>query len=475
MLGDTPRRLKLLTAGLLALGVVLGVVYAGGLIRDSASLTILRARADGVSATSDLYYRLNDMDAMAANVLLVGYNPANPSLVPDAVNAAASDGVYESDRVAADADLERIAQNPLLASQAGKLMDSLGSYEALIAQALYIDKGTVREEPATPPVSALHAYVQASALLHSAMLPAAQQITDTDSADVTGSYGADRSAMVGYGIALLALGLVTATALLLGNRYHARVFRRRLGWLVPAALLALVLGVAGINIQLSAADHLHAAKQEAYDSINALERAKAISDDANADESRWLLEERASPLQTSFFSRISQVGSGPGTSGTQVAADPGQYYSTLNTAVTALRLDAAADTVNDVTLTGYLGTELRNITFPGEAQAAFSTAKAFDAYVQDDATIRSDAQRGDLGAAVAFDIGTQAAQSNHDFNTYMADLSSVIQINDGYFASAITAGRSDLGTRTWGLTIVGELLLLASIGQAGYLRLREYR
>jgi hypothetical protein len=477
VLGDTPRRLKLLTAGLAALGMLLGVVYAFGLLRDSASLANLKARTDGVSATSDLYYRLNDMDAMAANVLLVGYNPADPSIVPTAVNAEASDRVYESDRAAADADLEQIAQNPLLAAQADKLINALGSYEALIAQAFYIDKNALREQPAAPPTSALRLYTQASSLLHGTMLPASQQITDTDSAAVDASYSGDRSTTIEYGIAILVLGLVAASALFLGNRYHARMFRRRLGWLAPGVLVALMLGVIGLSTQLTAADHLHFAKQEAYDSINALERAQAISDDANADESRWLLEDRSSssPLQASFFDKIVQVGGAPGVSGTQASAEPGSYYGALGTAVAALRLDLAADNVHDVTVTGYLGTELRNITFPGEAQAAYNTVAAFNTYVQDDATIRSDAESGNLGAAVAFDIGTQAGQSNHAFNAYMTDLSGVIQINDRYFASAITAGHGDLGVETWTLMIVGELLLLLFIGQAGYLRLREYR
>ncbi|HTJ66081.1 MAG TPA: hypothetical protein VL551_01005 [Actinospica sp.] len=436
--GDTPRRLKVLTIGFIALSVLLGVVYAFGLLRDSSSLSSLKSRTDGVSATSDLYYRLNDMDAMAANLLLVGYNPANPAMVPSAVNAAASDRAYESDRTVADADLEKIAQNPLLEVQADKLMDALGSYEALIAQAFYIDKSALHEQPAAPPASALSVYVQASSLLHSTMLPASQQITNTDSADVDGSYAGDRSAMIGLGFAVLALGLLTALALVLGNRYHARRFRRRISWLVPAAVVAVVLGIAGVSAQLTAADHLRFAKQDAYDSINALERAKAISDDANADESRWLLENRSAALQSSFFSKIAQVGGSPGTTG------------------------------------GYLGTELHNITFPGEGQAADSAVKAYDAYVQDDATIRSDADGGNLAGAVAFDIGTQSGQSNYEFNAYLTELNSVININDTYFGSTIAAAQSGVGAGAWSLLIIADLLLLAFAAQAGYLRLREY-
>ncbi len=226
---------------------------------------------------------------------------------------------------------------------------------------------------------------------------------------------------------------------------------------------------------MSAADHLHYAKQEAYDSINALARAKAISDDANADESRWLLEGRSSALQASFFQKISEVAGVPGVSALNAGDNPTTYYSGLSRAVDGVHLDASADSVSGVTLSGYLGTELDNITFPGEAQAAYATTQAFNTYVQDDATIRSDADRGDLAAAVAFDIGTQQGQSNYAFNQYMSELGTVIQINDTYFAVGISAGQGDLGVATWVTLAAGELLLLLFVLQAGYLRLREYR
>src|SRR6202035_1422442 len=116
------------------------------------------------------------------------------------------------------------------------------------------------------------------------------------------------------------------------------------------AVVSLVLGAAGVSTQLSAAQHLHYAKQEAYDSINALTRAKAVSDDANADESRWLLENRAATLQTTFFQKITTVASVPGVSADGAAADPQSYYSALSTAVGAIRLDTSADAVSDVTI-----------------------------------------------------------------------------------------------------------------------------
>jgi hypothetical protein len=435
--GDTPRRLKLLTATIVLLGLLLGLISALGLMRGSSSLSSLKSRTTEVSATSDLYYRLNDMDAQAANLLLVGYHPVSTFTVPASVNASASFSAYNADRSAADTDLELIAQNPALSVQAKALLDSLGAYEADVADAFYIDQQATAQQPATPPATALAEYEKASTTLHDAMLPESSQITATDGQEVDSSYSSDHSAVSLYGYAVLGLGLITVAALLLGNHYYARRFRRRLSWLIVGAVAGLVAALLGLSTQLAAAEQLHVAKPEAYDSIYALDRAQAVSDDANADESRWLLEKRAPALQTSFEQKVAEVG----------GAGRG----------------------------GYLGTELANITFPGEGPAATAAARAFDTYLQDDKELRSDANSGDLAAAVSLDIGIQPGQSNADFNAYMTALGKVIEINTAQFDDAVSAGQSSVGGSAWAELVISELLLLAFVVQAGYLRLREYQ
>jgi hypothetical protein len=475
MFDNTPNQVKLLTVGLVLLGLVLGLVAALGLLRDSSGMSSLKSRTTEVSATSDLYYRLNDMDAQAADLLLVGYHPASGFQVPASVNAQASYTTYNKDRSAADADLELIAENPQLNTEASSLLDTLGTYEADIADAFYIDDQSASEKPATPPATALSEYVQASTLLHNSMLPASLNITNQDSSAVNGSYSADHSAISAFGHAVLYVSLVTVTALFLGNLYYARRFRRRVSRLAGSAVAALVVGVLGASTQASEANHLHVAKQEAYDSIYALDRAQAVSDDANADESRWLLEDRSSALQTSYFQKASEVGSVASVSAAQAAANPSSYYSALSTAAGRLKVNDTANTVSGVAIGGFLGSELNNVTFPGEAQAAYTATQDYNTYVQDDGKIRADADGGNLAGAVSIDIGLSAGQSNYDFNTYMTALGQVIQINTQQFDAAVSAGQSGLGTTAWAELVIAELILLAFITQAGYLRLREYR
>ena len=60
-------------------------------------------------------------------------------------------------------------------------------------------------------------------------------------------------------------------------------------------------------------------------------RARAVSYDANADESRWLLDPTAA-LQSGFFAKASQIAAVPGVDAA-AAADPGAYYGGLKSAV----------------------------------------------------------------------------------------------------------------------------------------------
>ena len=61
------------------------------------------------------------------------------------------------------------------------------------------------------------------------------------------------------------------------------------------------------------AEYFRAAKQDAFDSILALSKARAVSYDANADESRYLLDpQRANRYEQAFLEKSSHVIGMPG-------------------------------------------------------------------------------------------------------------------------------------------------------------------
>jgi hypothetical protein len=396
--------------------------------------------------------------------------------VPASVDADASMRTYESDRQAADRDLQQIAVDPANAALYDAILDSLGRYESEIGQAVYLAQGVAHQAPAQPPAAALALYTTASGSLHATLLSDVSRITQRDDATVSSTYAGSHADVVRLSAAVALLGLVTLGLLLGLSRFFARRFRR----ILSPALVACVVGVAALAgtgaVGLGReADHLQVAKPEAYDSINALTHARALSYDANADESRWLLENRAPALQTSFFAKVTQILQPGGLGAAQAAADPALYYSGVAQSVEGLAPNVDANRVEGTGgIGGYLGTELGNITFPGEARAAVSTMTAFSTYIQDDGVIRADANRGDIGVAVSTDIGTGPNQSNYAYGQYDAALQQVIGINQDAYDGAISAGLAELDGWTW-LPVAAAFCLLALVGLAVRPRLREYQ
>lgn len=471
-LSSTPRRLTLVGTAITALVVAFTVVLADGASASRGALSALSVRTAEMSALNDLYFRLNDMDAQAANALLVGFQPMIQ--VSGADDAQASDTTYESDRAAVSADLQRIALNPALADQYTKLLTAIGGYEELVAQALYLDENGGPQAPAAPPATALYIYTEASGRMHNDVLPIAQDITARDSADVDGMYSGDRGGIQGMAITVIVFALLLAAALAAGHRYLGRRFRRILTpALAGAVVLVLTVGGLGASLLLNEASRLKTAKADAFDSINALTKARAVSYDANADESRWLLE-RTPTLQQSFFAKVTQVAAVPDVNADAAAHNPALYYSGLSGAAQALSLDAARNRVSNVRMGGLLGAELNNITFPGEAQAAYTAAKDFEAYLRDDATIRSDVANNDYTDAVKVDVGTTQGLSNYTFNQYDAALQNTIAVNQNAFQGAIDDGLNELSPWSW-LPYAAAVLALALTIVALYPRLREYR
>ncbi|HEY3870925.1 MAG TPA: hypothetical protein VGM10_21380 [Actinocrinis sp.] len=475
---DTPRTLLLIGLGLIALCIALVLVMVSGASSARGGLSAMQAKANEVSATNDLYFRLGDMDAQAADVLLVGFHPT--IAVPSSVDAAASMANYQADRAAADSDLQLIATNPALAAPYRNLLDDLGGYEGLVAEAFYIDQNTQNEAPARPPSAALALYETATGRMHGDLLPTAAQITKADVGDVDGAYGGDTDAMTGYSWAAGLLTLAVLAALALANRSLGRRFRRVLApALLAAFVLAAVVGGSALGMLQTELGHFTTAKADAFDSINVLTSARAVSDDANASESRWLLDPTPA-FQRDFFTDAVQVLDPDAITAQAAATAPTTYYDAVanGTGTPSLSLDAGFNTVSfggqtRVEGQGDLGKELANITFPGEARAAYDAVVAYNAYIQDDATIREDAAEGNLAAAVTFDVGLQPGQSNHDFGVYDRDLLAVIGINQSAFQAAVSQGTSELGVWDW-LPFALAAALPVLIAGAVYPRLREY-
>lgn len=462
----------MLGAALEAAVAVFIAVLVSGMSGADDGMAALSAKAAEAKATSDLYLRLTDMDAQAADALLVGYHPTGS--VPRDVSAPTDMGTYDAQRSAADTDLQLIGLNPALAAKVKGLLDALGAYESLIGQAVYIDQSTDAEKPAAPPQAALVLYEQATASMHRDILATASRIRDEDDQEIGDSYTSARDAAFSYAALDALFGLLLIALIVGANRYLSLNFRRVVApALALAAVIAATVTASAVSGLLSTAQDYRVAKQSAFDSVSALTNAEAVSYDANADESRWLLD-RSGPFQDDFFADVDRIAHVDGVVAAAAAENPDSYYNGLNTAISGLGLNAEWNTVSGVQLGGYLGSELSNITFDGEAESADTAANAFNAYIQIDGRIRGFADSGDLATAVNIDIGRLPGDSNYQFDAYIKALQNVAGLNQSAFTAAIADGETGLSAWSW-LPYPTLAVLLGLVAAALYPRLREYR
>ena len=408
-----------------------------------------------------MYFALNDMDAQAANVLLAGGDTAL------AANRSQDLEAYASDRATADRDLQQAtvseAGNVTAERELGVVLDRIGQYEALAADALLASQ-QAHSAAGRAPAAAIAYYQQATSLMQTEILPVVGSLTTVSAAKLDAAYQGGRTAS-GAGTAwAVVLGILLLAALIALQFHLAARFRRLVNpALAAAAVLAVVFTAATAARFATESGHLNVAKQDAFDSIQALSVARAVSYDANADESRYLADPGlAAHYQQSFLAKSQQI------------ADVGPVGIYGYDAALAADIDAYQRDNSVVRFGGYLGAEFRNITFPGERQAAVATLLAFQRYERDDRTLRALAAKN-LASAVAYDTGTAASQSDGAFNQYDAALSSVIAINTGAFTAAVNDGED--GAVEWGLAFPAlGLVLIAGLTLAGVRpRLAEYR
>ena len=462
-LHSTPARLRALVAGVLVLTAATGLVcWQAGTQAQSTWTTITGSQAPQVVDASALYQALTDQDAQTANILVDGADPALAANRTTALNQ------YTSDRTSADRALQQAtlsaAGNSAVQSALAAVLDGMGDYDGLAARALALNDRAAA--PAGhPDPTALAEYRQATDLMQNTLLPAANRLLQADNAAYNGSYDSQRSDLTAAEVWTAVLGTLLLLSLLGLQGWLLRRYRRIVNPPLAAATLLAVL-VVGTALTLFPAERtqLHTARRDAFDSVVALDRARAISYDANADESRYMLDEgRRDQYQQSFFTDSQQLADLP------QATSVFSYDAPLQSAI-----EAYHGNHQDVEFGGFFGTEFHNITFPGERAGAEATLDAYQKYELDDRHLRSLMADGQLDAAIAYNTSLAAGGSNADFNSYDQALTKLIGINDSAYVAAAHNGASELSDRV-PLMAGGSLavILLCLLGVRP--RLAEYR
>lgn len=460
-LRTTPSQVLAWAALAIVVAITLGVVTANSAATITSGFTRMGGtEAPLVEASTSLYFAVNDMDAQVANVLLAGSGQAFAASRQSALST------YTRDRMTADASLRMItataAGDPRAQAEVGTVLDALGRYEALAANAIQLD--ALRNDPPGRPSAGTRTFFeQATDLMRGVVLPAATGLTRANSAALTTSYAADRRAAHNGGRYLYLLGFLLIAVLAGLQAFMARRYRRLVS---PALALATIVALAVTIIAAGKLGDqyrtLRAAESDAFGSVLALTQARAISYDANADESRYLVDAaRAGQYQDSFLAKSRQIA--------DVGGTVFQYDAALAREIGAYRASNA-----NVEFGGFLGQEFRNITFPGERAAAERALLAWQAYQRADRTIRRLAAT-DQRAAIAFDVGSGRGQSDWAFSRFDGALQDVITLNEDAFTKAVAAGH-DEGSGWDGPVPAIVVLVIAGLVLAGaWRRVTEYR
>lgn len=455
-----PARLRLLRAATVLLTAALGtLLLVAGLAALGTWSSVADRDAPRTTSAADLDLALNDMDAQAANILLSSGDAGKGRLQTPYTKAV---GLYADARREIGHDLRTLA---VAAQGSGadektveSLTDDFAEYQELIGRALESD-GHHGGKPA-----ALADYRRATDLLRTQLLPAAGDLVSSNDAAFEAEYSSARSTLSAQFASVLALGVLLLAVLGVLQGYLARSFRRILNPGVPAATVCALLAVIlGSQMLSASADHLRLARHDAFDSVVALSRARAIAYEANADESRYLLDpQRRDRYADSFLAKSQRL---YGLKGATLST----YDDELAATWQAYRADH-----RDLRFTGEFRRELDNITFPGERTAAERTVDTYAVYQRDDRRIRDLLAADKEREAVEFCMDWAPGTSNAHFGAWMAALDQVAGINRDQFTSSVEAGRSAVnGLLPWAGGLLCAAMVLAALGLRP--RLAEFR
>lgn len=381
-----------------------------------------------VVAANNLYLGLASMDAELANIILVGDETGLGYTRADARTA------YENDRALVAEALRASAANASGAAArdtVGRLVEGLGAYDNLAGQITYADAQDDARR-LQDPSPALPNLRRATDMMHSGLLPAADTLLDADATSVTRAYRDGRDETALYAGLALAAGILLIVLLIGGQVFLFRRTHRVFNPILTAVTVGAMCVVAiGVGAAFDARDELDVAKHDAFDSVLALTRTKALVADANGDESRWLVD----------------------------PSDARQYA------------DRYAETTRLLSM--QFSRELDNITFGGEREAARTAYEANATYQAFDTKLRGMAST-DLRGAVDFDTSHRPGNSNWAYEQLQSDLDAVVAINRTHMTAAADTGERDLGAWKWLGSATAPALALAT-WRGIRPRLREYR
>jgi hypothetical protein len=395
-LWPTPRTMRAFQIVVWGLALLLFLAGEGTLGRARGAMkTIGRDSAPSIIAAEEINFALADLDTNAANYLL-GH----------AQHRGEAIATFETRRAQATRRLVDAAQNitygdaekqPILT-----MFQELGHYLELFAEARY--RYDIGDLP-----GAIETYRAATTLMHTKVLAAAVQLDAANRNYMDDVYSEQKRASGGAeGVAVVVGGALLGALVALQLFLFRRTRRVMNPPIVIATILAFAFTADLVHGFGAAREDLRVAKEDAFESIHVLWRARAVAYDAKGDESRYLLDRAMAAMnEAAFVGHVADLTRSP----EQEVPDHGLF----------------AD-------------ELHNITFDGERDAALEMTRSFRRYWNIDRQVRRLEASGQHDRAVQLSIGSGEDEAIVAFDRFDRALVRVEQINRTEFDRVIDDG-----------------------------------
>jgi hypothetical protein len=413
-------------------------IHAGVERNDSTVRTVGREATRGITVAQALKVELAELDDVVVRSLL-GRAPLNTTGFPDDYNAKRAE-LHDSLVLAA------------LVSSSGSVYEQplvnidyvLSHYHALIKDAF----AAARDGDMA---RATETYGQAHQVMAETLLPEADFLDKANSYVLNDSYDSHTARSASTARLILVSWLAVLAFLVVAQVLVAKRFRRVLNLgLALATVVALVSGALTLNRLDASSDHLTSAREQVFDSVHVLARARATVESARQAQGQFLLDPAA---------------------GTDAQADFDKHVSRL------LRVQGSNPTdVTDVaeasTLPDGAGGYLARVASPGatnpEPESVRQVMVSFGAFLNEDAAMRDLVTSGGLGAATALYMDGRAYG---DLNDAINAAQGIEQEAFDDAAGAAADAAAPLGDIN--LVSAPAIILLALLGL--FQRLREYR
>jgi hypothetical protein len=411
----TPQILKTAVVAICAASLLMMLVaIAGARSHRHAVQAIGKDSAPSIIAAQHIRAALADMDADAANELLLG-------------DHGAPRRAFEQRRDEAIAGLVSAAENITYGERERKPIHNLalgmGTYTGLVTEA--------RVKQAAGDKSFLSIWRSAADYMDSTLLPEAQKLDDANRSELDKAYEGQRTASVQAAVLLILSGALLGCVLIALQIFLAGRMKRVLNPMLFLATLGTLIFVIYAGQRFNANDrNLKTAKVDAFDAIHALWKARALAYSANSDESRYLLDpSQAAKYEAEFQAKAGQI------------ADE------------------------------FLAGEMN--AFEGERESAQETLKEFARYREIDRRIRALEKGGQHAAAIALCTGEGNDQSNGVFARFDGELGKTLEINQHAFDASVGRGFADVAGFEWIAPVAAFLIsVFAWLGLRP--RIREY-